>query len=379
LLFCIQYSKKGIKKMNQPNTILTLDAGGTNFVFSAIRDAKAASDDFSLPAKSDSLDELLLKIISGFKEVEKQSGNKAAAISFSFPGPADYEKGIIGKLENLPLFRGGVALKQMLENEFQIPVFINNDGNLFTLGEAMHGLLPDTNKKLREAGIDKQYKNLLGVTLGTGFGGGIVLNGQLLSGDNSATGEINRMSNLLNRNSSVEEALSIRGVKRLFSEEAHCGFENTPEPYDIFRIGLGEKRGDKAAAVAAWEKFAIVLADAIGNAVSLVDGLVVIGGGLAGAHPLFLQKVLTELNGHFNKSGGGKVSRLEVAAFNLETADGLSSFLEQKEKQIKVPFSDEVISWFPDKKTGVGISHLGTSQAVAMGAYAFALGTLKNQ
>jgi glucokinase len=363
--------------MNQPNIILTLDAGGTNLVFSAIRDAKAASNDFSLPAKSDSLDELLLKINLGFREVEKQSGEKAKAISFSFPGPADYEKGIIGKLENLPLFRGGVALKQMLENEFKIPVFINNDGDLFALGEAMHGLLPDTNKKLREAGFVKQYKNLLGVTLGTGFGGGIVLNGQLLSGDNSAAGEINRMSNLLNSNSSVEEVLSIRGVKRLFSLEANCAFENTPEPFDIFRIGLGEKRGDKAAALAAWEKFAIVLADAIGNAVSLVDGLVVIGGGLAGAHPLFLDKVVTTLNGHFTKSGGGKVSRLEVAAFNLETAAGLSGFLEQKVEQIKVPFSDETISYSPDKKIGLGISRLGTSEAVAMGAYAFALNALK--
>ena len=358
--------------MNQPNTILTLDAGGTNLVFTAIRNAKAASDDFSLSAKSDSLDELLLKIISGFREVEKQSGNKAAAISFSFPGPADYEKGIIGKLENLPLFRGGVALKKMLENEFHIPVFINNDGDLFTLGEAMHGLLSDTNKKLRETGVDKQYKNLLGVTLGTGFGGGIVLNGQLLSGDNSAAGEINRMSNLLNRNSSVEEVLSIRGVKRLFSQKANCAFENTPGPFDIFRIGMGEKKGNKEAALAAWESFAIVLADAIGNSVSLVDGLVVIGGGLAGAHPLFLQKVLTELNGHFNKSGGGKVPRLEVNAYNLEDPEGIVGFLEQKEVQIPVPFSNKTVTYSPDKIIGIGISRLGTSKAVALGAYAFA-------
>ena len=359
-----------MKKTN--NTILTLDAGGTNLVFKAIRDAKAASDDFSLAANSDSLEELLQKIISGFREVEKQSGEKSDAISFSFPGPADYEKGIIGNLENLPLIRGGVALKKMLENEFQIPVFINNDGDLFALGEAMFGLLPETNKKLKEAGVNKQYKNLLGLTLGTGFGGGIVSNGQLWMGDNSAGAEINRMSNYLNRNESVEEVLSIRGVKRLFSQKANCAFENTPEPFDIYRIGMGEKKGNRKAATEAWESFAIVLADAIGNAISLIDGLVVIGGGLSGAHPLFLQRVVAELNGDFTKTGGGKVSRLEVSAYNLENTEGLIGFLEQKEKQITVPFSNETVSYFPDKKIGVGISRLGTSEAVAMGAYAFA-------
>ena len=360
--------------MKHPNkTILTLDAGGTNLVFKAIRDAKDASDEFSLAAQSDSLEELLQKIISGFREVQKQSGESAAAISFSFPGPADYEKGIIGNLENLPWFRGGVALKKMLENEFNIPVFINNDGDLFALGEAMHGLLPETNKKLKEAGINKQYKNLLGLTLGTGFGGGIVSNGQLWTGDNSSGAEINRMSNFLNRDSSVEEVLSIRGVKQLFSQKANCAFENTPEPFDIFRIGLGEKRGNKEAAIETWESFAIVLADAIGNASTLLDGLVVIGGGLSGAHPLFLQKVVTELNRNFTKAGGGKVARMEVSAHNLESPKGLDGFLEQSEAQITVPFSNETTSYFPDKKIGVGISRLGTSQAVALGAYAFAL------
>ena len=50
------------------------------------------------------------------------------AISFAFPGPADYKRGIIGDLGNLPSLRGGIALGPMLEAEFGIPVFINNGG-----------------------------------------------------------------------------------------------------------------------------------------------------------------------------------------------------------------------------------------------------------
>ncbi len=358
------------------HTVLTLDAGGTNLVFSALRDGERQGEDFVLETRSGSLEEFLQKLVHGFRQVLKQGGDDASAISFAFPGPADYERGIIGDLENLPWFRGGVPLKTMLENEFRIPVFINNDGDLFALGEARGGLLPRVNKLLREEGSEKQYKNLLGLTLGTGFGGGIVSDQRLWHGDNSAGAEINRMSNPLDRQTSVEEVLSIRGIKRLFSEKSGCAFENTPSPLDIFRIGTGTKKGDKDAALAAWEDFALVLADAVGNTLALVDGLVVIGGGLAGAHPLFLEKVVGLLNGSFSKSGGGKFPRLEVSVFNLEDPDGLAAFLQTESHEIAVPFSEERISWQIQKKAGIGITRLGTSEAIALGAYVFAIDQL---
>ena len=172
--------------MQKEKTILVLDAGGTNLVFKAVVNGHIYHQSITLPAQSGNIKEVLQKIIRGFKKLNESLTNKAAAISFCFPGPADYVNGIIGDLENLPLFRGGVALKNMLENEFHIPVFINNDGDLFTLGEAIGGFLPEVNKRLATDGVQKQYQNLLGITLGTGFGGGIVNNGQLLTGDNSA-------------------------------------------------------------------------------------------------------------------------------------------------------------------------------------------------
>ena len=108
------------------------------------------------------------------------------AISFAFPGPADYPAGIIGDLGNLPCFRGGVPLGLMLEEKFGLPTFINNDGDLFAYGEAIAGFLPYVNEKLRLGGCAKQFHNLFGMTLGTGFGGGIVRRGELFIGDNAA-------------------------------------------------------------------------------------------------------------------------------------------------------------------------------------------------
>lgn len=358
--------------MQNNKTVLVLDAGGTNLVFNAVQNGKIVDKAFSLPAKSENLENLLEKIIHGFREIRSKTYN-AAAISFCFPGPADFTKGIIGDLENLPFFRGGVPLKHMLENEFKIPVFINNDGDLFTLGEAIGGLLPAVNKNLDESGSDKQFKNLLGVTLGTGFGGGIVSNGKLFLGDNSAGAEINRMVNPLNWDWSVEETLSIRGIKRLYAEELGIAFDEVLEPYSIFKIGMGTKEGNKSAAQRAWEKFGLVLGDAMANAITLVDGLVVIGGGLSGAYPLFLPKAIEMMNRKFSRFRGGEFPRMEVDAFNLEDEKGMNNFCLQESKLVNIPFSDEKVYFDPQKKTGIGVTRLGTSRAVAIGAYAFAM------
>lgn len=147
--------------MNSKNTIFILDAGGTGFKFSAVQDSREIIKSFTIPSASVTLEEQLRKIISGFHETETLCGCKPTAISFCFPGPADYPNGIIGDLENLPLFRGGVALKDMLENEFQCPVFINNDGDLFAYGEALDGILPEINKLLEQQGNPKRYKIFL--------------------------------------------------------------------------------------------------------------------------------------------------------------------------------------------------------------------------
>jgi len=353
--------------MKTTPVILVLDAGGTNLVFSAVQQGDITGKPYVLSAESETLEIFLQKLIKGFEAVNSQTGNNAQAISFAFPGPADYESGIIGDLENLPYFRGGVPLKKMLENHFKIPVFINNDGDLFTLGEALGGILPEINSQSK-----KQYKNLLGVTLGTGFGGGIVNNGKLLTGDNSASGEINRLSSFLNRNESVEEVLSKRGIKRLFAENAGISFEQSPEPFDLYSIATGIKPGNKQAAIAAWDVFAEVLADAIANAVTLTDSNVVIGGGLSGAHPLFLQKTVNLLNGSFT-TDGKQTSRMEVFAYNWHNPDCRNDFLKTNYSEIKVPFSNETIRWDNEKKITVAISKLGTSEAVALGAYHFAL------
>src|SRR4030042_6141259 len=90
--------------------VLTLDAGGTNFVFSAIQSDQEIIAPVALPSHAHDLKKCLDTIKKGFRKCLEAVPEEPSAISFAFPGPADYPGGIIGDLVNLPAFRGGVAL-----------------------------------------------------------------------------------------------------------------------------------------------------------------------------------------------------------------------------------------------------------------------------
>jgi glucokinase len=353
--------------------VMTLDAGGTNFRFSAMRGNRAVTETVAMSSNGDNLKKCLANIIAGFTEVKKKCPKPPVAISFAFPGPADYPAGIIGDLGNLPGFRGGVALGPMLEEKFRIPVFINNDGELFVYGEAIAGFLPYVNGLLKRAGSPKRYKNLFGVTLGTGFGGGLACSGELFAGDNSNASQIWLMRNKLDPQMNAEEGASIRAVRRVYAERAGIPFEQVPDPRGIGEIALGKAPGDRVAAVEAFRRLGEVVGDALGNALTLIDGLAVIGGGVAKSWRLFLPSLVEELNSYYTGPDGNKFRRLPEVVYNLEDAAQLKRFLKGETRVITVPGGKRRIKYDPLQRLGVGISRLGTSEAVAVGAYAFAL------
>jgi glucokinase len=363
-------------RKNDPRIVMTLDAGGTNFVFNAVKAEEEILEPITLSAKADKLEDVLKNIIEGFNQVKAKLPDKPVAISFAFPGPADYENGIIGDLQNLPTFRGGVALGPMLTEVFGIPAYIGNDGDLFTFGEAISGLLPEVNRKLEEAGNPKRYRNLFGGTFGTGFGGGIVSRGELFLGDNSAQGEINRVRNKTYKHYDAEESVSIRGLKREYAMYTGLNIASCPSPKEMAEIALGNCPGNREAAIRAYEAFGTAAGDALANAITLVDGLIVLGGGISKAGNLYLNRLVEEMNGHFDTISGHPVERLEIKAFNLEDPIQAARFYQSSAVEIPVPFSSKKVIYDAEKKIGVGISRLGTSRAVSIGAYAYALANL---
>lgn len=361
---------------NDDRVVLTLDAGGTNFIFSAIQYGRSIVEPIRLPSNCHDLQSCLDTLVDGFTRVRERLDTPAAAISFAFPGPADYRNGVIGELPNLPAFRqGGVALGPYLEEAFSLPVFINNDGALFAYGEAMAGTLPHINGQLARHGGNRRYRNLLGITFGTGFGAGVVVDGQLLVGDNSAGGCIWCFNHKKDNRYIAEEGVSIRAVKRIYSRLSGDASELTP--YDIFNIAEGKLPGDAEAAKQAFAELGEIAGDAIGQANTVVDGLVVIGGGLAGASKYFMQPLVDELNRQIGTYAGDSFPRSQSRAYNLcDAAQSEAFFTEDFSDSVKIPGSARTIRYDRTRVFGVITSRIGASEAICLGAYAFALGEL---
>ena len=355
-------------------TVMTLDAGGTNFVFSAIRGNQNIVETICLPAVSDNLNGCLTVLKKGFSAVKRQLENEPVAISFAFPGPADYKNGVIGDLPNFPVFRGGVALGAFLEEEFGIPVYINNDGNLFAYGEALAGILPSINEELKAAGNPKRYKNLLGITLGTGFGAGVVIDNCLLAGDNGCGGDVWIMRNKKYTDLIAEESVSIRAVRRVYGELSGEAVDNLT-PKDIYDIAEGILTGNREAAVRSFDELGEMAGAAIVSALHIVDGMVVIGGGVAGAAKYILPGMMREMRRSISTFSGRDFDCLQMEVCNLMEPDEYKKFLEDTSSWVEVPFTDKKVSYDCTKRIGVAISTLGANKAIALGAYAFAFTT----
>ncbi|MEO9476024.1 MAG: ROK family protein [Cyclobacteriaceae bacterium] len=357
-------------------TILTLDAGGTNFVFSAMRNRKLLVEPIVRPAQAHDLDLCIKELVSGFENIRSQLDHSPHAVSFAFPGPADYEHGILGNLPNFAAFNGDVPLAAILEHHLKIPVFINNDGDLFAFGEATSGYLPWLNDKLAEANNPKRFKNLIGITLGTGVGAGIVINGQLLRGDNTCAAEIHNMSNYSNLKWNCEESVSTRAIQRIYAEASGHPFNANLLPGDIYKIATGEKSGNREAAINSFEAFGKALGNVICDVVTLIDGIVVLGGGITAGWDLFGAHVMAEINKVFEDFKGDQNPRLSVRLYDLNDEQEFNKFLIGNQKTAQVYGTEKTISFDGEPRVGLGISRQGASRSIMLGAYDYAVSRL---
>src|SRR5690606_35650190 len=111
------------------------------------------------------------------------------SIGIAVPSVVDAEKGIVYNVVNIPSWER-VELKAILEAEFGLPVAVENDANCFALGEHRHGKA-------------KGLQNVVGVTLGTGVGSGLILDGKIYRGSHGGAGEVGYL-NCRNRDFEVD-------------------------------------------------------------------------------------------------------------------------------------------------------------------------------
>ena len=111
-----------------------------------------------------------------FEAIDQVLTDEVIGIGIGMPGFMNVETGEILQINNIPSFNG-FAIKPSVEKRFNLPTFQNNDANCFALGETYYG-------------AGKKYTNLVGVTLGTGLGGGIILNRKIHTGLMGGAGEL---------------------------------------------------------------------------------------------------------------------------------------------------------------------------------------------
>ena len=109
----------------------------------------------------------------------QRAGNRVVALSVSIGGPLDIERGIIYSPPNLPGW-DAIPLKDLLQERFSLPAYVEHDGNAGALAEWRFG-----------AGVGVQ--SLVFLTMGTGLGGGMILDGRLYRGASDMAGEVGHM------------------------------------------------------------------------------------------------------------------------------------------------------------------------------------------
>jgi len=155
------------------SAILGIDLGGTNIRLGKVRGGTVEIYHAHKVSSKAAEDVILGEM---YQAIEKVLDDEVTAIGCGVPSVVDLETGIVYAVENIPSWRK-TPLKQKLEQRYGLPVLVNNDANLFALGELHFG-------KGRGA------RNMVGMTLGTGLGVGVIIDGRLYCGANCGAGEI---------------------------------------------------------------------------------------------------------------------------------------------------------------------------------------------
>lgn len=268
---------------------LGIDIGGTNIRGKIIsEEGKTLGEKKTLSDAHMGISRLmenLAGLIEGF------AGEGVSAIGIGIPGTVDRASGTLVQAPNIANTKN-FPFTEVLSEKIgtETPVFIENDASCAALGEY-------------RAGAGRGSNSMVMITLGTGFGGGIILDGKLWSGENGFAGEMGHMTInpsgplcACGARGCIETYVSQVAIKRIVSEHAElseklAGTEESAVPERLAELA---REKDQAAA-SVWNDFGANLGIGISVLVNILDvKTVVVGGGLSGAWELFIGKTLEE-------------------------------------------------------------------------------------
>ena len=244
------------------DVIIGVDLGGTNVRAAAVRGmdtiGKAAR-----PISSDGDEAVVLGEV--METIDEVHPGRISGIGCGVPSLVDLAHGVVRNVDNIPSWKE-VPLRRILEDRYGVPASVNNDANCFALGEWRFGK-------------GRGYRNLVGITIGTGLGAGLVLDGRLYDGPNCGAGEIGTMPY---RDSTVEYYSSGLRLVREHGVPGHVLFQ---------RAGEGDPD-----ALRAFEELGKDLGQAVTMVLCAYDPeIVVLGGSVSEAFPFFEESLREQL------------------------------------------------------------------------------------
>jgi len=254
--------------MGNNKIAIGVDIGGTNIRACAVKvDGTILGIPISVSTGASDYRELIVKrivnSISGIIGQNHFEKSDIRGIGLGVTGPLDVKNGKILQCLNLPTM-DFFPLRDVVEKEFNLPVFMNNDANAMMLGECCWG-------------AGKGYNSVLGITLGTGLGCAIVIDKKIWMGATESAGEI-WISPY--QAGIIEDVVSGSGVSRFYEKLSS-------EKVSAMEVASRALVGD-IAAQSAWDEFGKAVAFALSWSINLIDPeVVIIGGSISNAFDIF--------------------------------------------------------------------------------------------
>lgn len=268
------HRKLTVMELGESAQVIGIDLGGSAIKLGRFRQDGTCLDSLSIPTPQPSTPEAVIAAMAA-AIATLDPDQEAQAIGVGTPGPADAAGRIALVAINLAGWQN-VPLADWLEQQAGRSVIVANDANCAGLGEAW-------------LGAGRSYQNLIMLTLGTGVGGAIVLNGQLFVGHRGAAGELGLITlnpdgppcNSGNRGS-LEQYCSIQAIRR------QTGL-------DPAELSAKAQAGDESA-IAFWQQYGRYLGVGLASLVYvLTPEAIILGGGISAAAELFLPTAIAEL------------------------------------------------------------------------------------
>lgn len=283
-------------------TYIGVDLGGTKILAAKVSSSEILKKEHCFLPIDNGDENVVISLLKNI--ISNLIDESVGAIGIGIPSIVDSEKGVVYDVQNIPSWKE-VRLVDILQEYFQLPVYINNDANCYALGETYFG-----------KGRGCNY--LVGLTIGTGLGAGIVYENKLISDASGASGEFGIIP-YLDR-----------------SLEDYCSGQ-----FFVHQLGMkGEeaaklaRQGDQKA-IKAFEQFGSHLGNAIKIIMSTIDPIkIVIGGSVALSKDLFEQKMKESIADYLFKKSRENI-QLEFSKTNHMAVLGASSLCYQNASVIK--------------------------------------------